>query len=109
MRYSVGRAPAADFIIGRDTGLKLPCFDLLFPEIDFVALLVVRNLFGTRKMPHAAFGYAEQQGDLRGVEHLFRAEKQKSLDAFQSFLYSHASSSSCIVSDISGISPRASQ
>lgn len=108
MRYGVGRAHAADFIVGRDAGLKLPCFDLLFPEIDFIALLVVGNLLCIRQMPHAAFGYAEQQGDLRGVEHLFRAEKQKPLDAFQSFLYSHASSS-CVIFVISGIRLRASQ
>lgn len=60
MRYGVGRSFALDLIICRDAGLKLPCFEFLFSEINFVALLVMRNLFGTCQMPHTTFGYIEQ-------------------------------------------------
>ena len=109
MRYGIGRSPAFDLIVGLYAGLELPCLYLLFLEIDFVPLLVVRNLLCTGQMPHAAFGYVEQQGDLRSVECFFRRDEKQPLDAFKSFLYSHVSSSSCIIFDISGISPRASQ
>ena len=109
MRYGVGRALAFDLIVSRDAGLKLPCFEFLFLEIDFVALLVVGYFLRARQMPHAALGYTELQGGFRSVECLFRGDLQQSLDPFQPFLYSHTSSSSCIIFDISGMRLRASQ
>lgn len=67
--------PCCGFHRRSGRGIEAAMLRSPFPEIDFVALLVVRNLLCTRQMPHAAFGYAEQQGDLRGIEHLFRTEK----------------------------------